>query len=512
MTTIEIRSELEREEPAGLTGDEATLDPQDWPALRALGHRMLDETLDWFATVRERPVWQELPSEVAGRLREPLPEAGVGAEEAYRRFANDVRPYPLGNVHPRFWGWVIGSGSPLGALAEMLAASVNPNVSGLRNSAVEVELQVIDWLKELVGYPREAGGLLTSGGSMANLLGLAVGLDAMAEFDLGRDGLTAAPRRMTLYASRETHFSVDKAVRLLGLGRDALRKIPVDGDYRIDLATLGATIAADREAGFHPFLVVGNAGTVGTGAFDDLAALADLAAEERLWLHVDGAFGVFANAVPELAHLTRGLERADSLAFDLHKWLHTPIEAACVLVRDAAAQRRAFATAATYVSGLERGPSHEGMRLADRGPQLTRGFRALKIWLEFQAHGAALYRRLVAQNVAQARDLAAMVSAAPDLELLAPVPLNIVCFRYRPSGAATAELDGLNRELLMRLQERGIAVPSHTVLDGHFVIRVCISNHRTRREDLELLVAEVRRLGAELVAAGERPAAGPAAS
>ncbi len=485
---------------AATAARERTLDPADWESLRALGHRMVDDMLGWTATVRDRPAWQAMPPAAVERVAAPLPEQGIGAEAAYERFLRDVRPWPLGNLHPRFWGWVIGSGSPLGALADFLASSFNPNVSGLASAAIPVEDQVLDWLKELVGFPATAGGLLASGGSMANTLGMAVAIDAMAEFDLADDGLSYAPRPMTLYASTETHNSVLKGARLLGLGRSALRKVPVDARYRIDLDALAASLRADRAAGCHPFLLVGNAGTVNTGAFDDLERLADFAAREKLWFHVDGAFGALAAAVPELAAKTRGMERADSLAFDLHKWMHAPIEAACILVRDAAAQRRAFVNDAAYLAALDRGPAHHGTRFADRGPQLTRGFRALKIWMELQAHGAGLYRELLTQNVEQAAALAALVEADPELELLAPVELNIVCYRFRPAGVEPARLDALNQEILLRLQERGIAVPSHTLLGGRFAIRVCIANHRTRREDLALLVAETKRLGAELLA------------
>ncbi len=478
----------------------STLDPEDWEELRRLGHRMVDDMFGWIASVRDRPVWREVPEEVEARFRAPLPARGVGAEQAYAEFLRDVRPYPLGNLHPRFWGWVIGSGSPLGALGDFLASSFNPNVSGLRSGAIAVEEQVLDWLKELLGFPPEASGLLTSGASMANVLGLAVGLDARAGFDLANLGVGAAPRPMTLYGSRETHSSVLKGVRMLGLGRRALRQIDVDERYRIDLVALRAAIRADREAGCHPVLLVGSAGTVNTGACDDLERLADLAAEEGLWFHVDGAFGAFAATVAALRALVRGMERADSLAFDLHKWMHAPIEAACILVRDAEAQRRAFVIEASYLSSLDRGPAHHGTRFADRGPQLSRGFRALKLWLELRARGADTYRALVARNVEQARRLATRVAADPELELLAPVELNIVCFRYCPAGVGAERLDALNRELLMRLQERGIAVPSHTLLGGRFAIRVCIANHRTRDEDLDLLVSEVKRLGAEVLA------------
>lgn len=483
---------------------EPTLDPADWGALRELGHRMVDDTLDRLATVRETPAWRPLPDAVRAEFRRPLPRQGAGEEAAYAAFRELVAPYPLGNTHPRFWGWVIGSGSPLGTLAEMLAAGFNANLSGLGNAGVEVEAQVLDWMKELLDYPRDASGLLTSGGSMANVLGLAVGLDAAARrrgIDLAGDGLAAAPRRLVLYGSRETHFSVDKAVRLLGLGRSAYRKLPVDGRYRLDLAALNEAIRADRAAGCEPFLVVGNAGTVNTGACDDLVAIAEIAARESLWFHVDGAFGAFARLVPETAPQVAGLERADSLAFDLHKWLHAPIEAACLLVRDAAAHRAAFQVGASYVTDLERGVAHDAMRYADLGPQLTRGFRALKIWMALAAYGADRHAAVVARNVAQARRLAALVDAEPELERLAPVDLNIVAFRYRGGAAADdPALDALNRELLMRLQERGHAVPSSTLLAGRFALRVCLANHRTRDEDLDFLVAKSLELGRELAA------------
>lgn len=487
---------------------ELTLDPADWGALRALGHRMLDDTLDRLERVRDEPAWRAVPDALLPDFRRPLPRAGIGEERAYEQFLSHVAPYPLGNGHPRFWGWVIGSGTPFGALAELVAAGFNANVSGLRTAAVQVEEQVLDWLKELLDYPAEASGLLTSGASMANVLGVAVGLDAAAHrlgFDLAGDGIAAAPRRLVLYGSRETHYSVDKAVRLLGLGRSAYRKLPVDARYRVDVAALEAAIRDDRAAGLEPFLVVGNAGTVNTGACDDLDRLADLCARERLWFHVDGAFGAFARAVPEVAGLVRGLERADSVGFDLHKWLHVPIEAACLLVRDADAHRRAFQVrGASYVSGFERGVAHDLMRFADLGPQLTRGFRALKIWMSLSAYGADRHAALVAQNIAQARRLETLVALRPELELMAPVDLNVVCLRYRGvtdtgRGYATPpDLDALNRELLMRLQERGHATPSSTVLDGRFALRVCLANHRTRDEDLRLLVEKCLELGAEL--------------
>lgn len=303
-----------------------------------------------------------------------------------------------------------------------------------------------------------------------------------------------------VYASRETHFSVGRAVRLLGLGDASLRSIPADADYRIDLEALERAIAADRAVGAQPALLVGNAGTVRTGAFDDLPALADLARREDLWLHVDGAFGALAALAPDLAPLTRGMERADSLAVDLHKWLHVPIDAGVVLVRDPAAHRATFGITGSYVGDLGGGVAVATNRFTDLGLQQSRSARAVKVWLSLKAHGVGAFGRMIRKNVEQARHLAALVRGNEHLELLAPAPLNIVCFRYRRAGMPEQALDDLNRRLLIALQERGIAVPSHTMIGDRFALRCAITNHRSRADDFDLLVRAVVELGEELAA------------
>jgi glutamate/tyrosine decarboxylase-like PLP-dependent enzyme len=488
---------------------EESLDPEDWTQLRALGHRMVDDMLSYLQTVAERPVWRTMPDEVRRALARPLPLEPEGEEAAYRDFCDLVLPYPLGNIHPRFWGWVNGTGTPLGALAEMLAATLNPNVAGFDQAAALVERQVVDWLKEMLGYPKGASGLLVSGGSMANALALAVARNTRAGFDVRRDGVQqAGDRRLVLYASRQTHSSVQKGVELLGLGSAALCLLPVDAELRLDTAALESRLRDDRRRGLRPFCVIGNAGTVNSGAIDDLSLIADLCARESTWFHVDGAFGALAALAPGLRPRLAGMEKADSLAFDLHKWMYLPYEAGCLLVRRPDDHRNSFAVIPEYLTRIPGGPAAAESSFADLGIQLSRGFRALKVWMALKADGARKYGRLIQQNVDQAEYLAGLVRRSDVLELTAPAPLNIVCFRYKVPGRDDDALNELNRAILVRLQESGVALPSYTTLDGRFCIRVAITNHRTRRPDLDLLVAEVTRLGASL-AAGERRAPAP---
>ena len=473
------------------------LDPANWDEYRTLAHRMLDESLDYLRDVRQRPTWTPMPSEVRERLSsEPVPRTGLGDRAAYDDFVSLVRPYPNGNIHPRFWGWVMGTGTPQTAMADFLSSVVNPNLGGLEQAPVLVEKQVVKWSAELMGFPDTAGGILVSGGTMANVLGLAVARQHGAGFDIRAEGLQGDHPQLLVYASTEVHGWLKKACEFLGLGNAAFRRVPVNADFEVDVAAMEAMIRADREAGHRPFCIIGTAGTVQTGATDDLGALADLAAREKLWFHVDGAFGAMARLSPETASVTKGMERADSLAFDLHKWGYLPFDIACLITREDRQLVETFSMQAAYLASDTRGlMAQSGIYFADRGIELTRSFKALKAWMMFRATGVELLGQHIARNVRQARYLERLVKAHPELELLAPVPLNIVNFRFIRPGADDEMLNTLNRRILADLQEEGIAVPSGTMISGRYAIRVAISNHRSRDDDFEALVDAVVRIG-----------------
>jgi glutamate/tyrosine decarboxylase-like PLP-dependent enzyme len=456
---------------------------------RALGYRAVDLLADQFAALPDAPARRALPEAFRrDLLDQPLPQAGRSPEELLEAVASRILPYPMGNSSPRFFAWVNSPAAPLAVLAELLAAGMNASVAGGDHAATYVEHAVLGWLKQLVGYPADSGAILASGGSVANLIGLAAMRFGHAQGQVRAQGLAGETAPMVVYTSVQGHSCLEKAVELLGIGHDHLRKVAVDAEYRMDVGQLRAAIAADRAAGLRPVCVAASAGTVNTGAIDPLDAIADLCAEEGLWFHVDGAYGGVGVLAEQTAGLYAGMERADSLAIDPHKWLYVPVECGCAFVRDAQAMRDTFSLVPPYLRDDTSLPW-----FAEFGVQQTRGFRALKLWMALQQIGAQGYRELIGRDIALARALQAKIGRRPDFELLAAGPLSVTCFRYAPPG--THDLDSLNRRLLDLVQREGQVFLTSTQLDGKLALRACIVNFRTTEADLDVLLEVLAEAG-----------------
>lgn len=471
-----------------------TLDPADWNGAGEVAHGIVDFAVAHLRDVRERPVWREMPPRVRAAFDAPLPQGPTPLPDVWREMRDTLFPYPMGNVHPRFWAWYMGNSNFTGALADFLAAIQGSNLGGGDHAAVHLDQQVVAWCKQIAGFGRSAGGTLVGGGSEANLIGLTVARNVKAGMDVREFGVAAIDKPLGFYGSDQVHNCHRKAMESLGLGNRALRRIETDAELRIDISALSSAIARDRRAGIRPACVIANAGTVNSGAIDDLKALAALAAEEELWLHVDGCIGALIAIAPASRHLVDGLERADSIALDPHKWLHAPFDVGCALIRDGEALGAAFATTPEYLESAPRGLA-AGQWLHEFGMQTSRGFRALKVWMAIKEHGIERFGRLIDRNIAQARYLSRQIVAHPRLRLMSPTSINIVCFRYESDGMDEQDLKTLNTEIMMRLQETGVAVISDTVLRGRHCLRAAICNHRTQRGDLDLLVRQVVRLG-----------------
>jgi glutamate/tyrosine decarboxylase-like PLP-dependent enzyme len=458
--------------------------------LRRLGRLTVEAVAEQRASLLARPVFGKV-GDKARLFDEPLPETGQPFEEVLAFVRENILPHPFGNSHPRFFAFINATADPVGTLADYLASTLNPNCWGGDHAAIHVEDRVVRWLAEIVGLPAGAEGILTSGGSMANFTCLAAARSALTPGNVREEGMGAAGRaRIVVYASDQVHNCVDKAVDLLGIGRRQLRKIPTDERFRMRIDALSAAVAADRSAGLLPAIVVGNAGTVNTGAIDPLEEIADLCEREGLWFHVDGAYGAMATTSPKLRPLFKGLERARSVATDPHKWLYVPYEAGAALVREPGRLGEAFRRPAEYLVQDSESPVIGPVQFNDRGPELSRSFKALKVWMGLKVHGRSGYAASIENDIALARFLADEVERRESFELLAEPVLSIVNFRYRPRATALddAALDALNRRIVNRLVGSGGFFLAPTVLKGRVAMRVCIVNFRTTRDDLVALL------------------------
>lgn len=473
---------------------------------REVGHGLVDRIADFMETLSKRPVTRgRTPSEIRDVLGNAgLPEDGMDAGRLLDEAATTLFDHSLFNGHPRFWGYITSSAAPIGALGDLLAASVNPNVGAfdIAPVATEIEAQTVRWIAEMIGYPTDCGGVLVSGGNMANFVGFLAGRKAQASWDIRTDGLPSDGRRMRAYVGAGTHTWIQKAADLFGLGTDAIRWIPTDTDGRIDTTTLEREIAADRHAGDEPFLVVGTAGSVGTGSVDPLSRIAKICRREKLWFHVDGAYGAMAAVLPDAPEELRNLAVADSIALDPHKWLYSPLEAGCTLVRDPRSLVGAFSFHPDYYLFDTHG-SEQGNNFHEFSLQNSRGFRALKVWLALRQVGRSGYERMIGDDVELARALHGFAGAHDEIETHT-LNLSISTFRFVPEDLSdtaadeTEYLNTLNREVLVRLQKSGEAFVSNAVLDGIFVLRACIVNFRTTLDDVRALPEIVARLGREV--------------
>lgn len=462
--------------------------------LRQAGRLAADVTADHLAGIGDRPVWRPVPEHDHDWLsRQELPAAGRPLSDLVHDVRTRILPYPMGNGHPRFFGWVNSAPSPAGVLVAPLAAALNPSCAGGDHAGVLLEHTVLRWLADLVGFPhRPGGGLLTSGASMATVIALAAARQRAADragVDVRADGLYGlAP--MVMYVSAEGHSCLRKAAELLGLGSRQVRVVPVDDGFRMDVDALRVLVSRDARAGLRPFCVAASAGTVNTGAVDPLDGIADVAAEHGMWFHVDGAYGALGVLADGAAAAYAGMARADSLAMDPHKWLGVPVDSGCVLWRDPALTRATFSLVPAYLrDGQEGGLGW----FSEYGPEQTRPFRALRVWATMSHLGRDGVVRLVGTTVRRAHTLAAMITAAADFELLAPVGASIVAFRHRPAGQDDLDdLDEVNRRIPAAVQHRGRAFLTGTRLAGVEALRACLLNPATTDDDLALLLDEIR--------------------
>jgi aromatic-L-amino-acid/L-tryptophan decarboxylase len=459
------------------------------------GNSVIQLMADYLGGLRDHKVYRHTSSrEIRDSLDSALPTKGIDFDALLNVFRENIIPFSRQNAHPRMFGYVQSPGTPLGAFADLLASTLNANLTVWRSAPAPVELErlTIDWIRKILGFNAEAGGLFVSGGSMANLAALAA----------ARQTKDDSSGRLRIYASTETHFSIPKAAALLGIGRESVRFVTVDECFKIRVDDLVAKITADLEAGYIPFCVVANAGTVNTGAVDPLAEIREVADRFQLWMHVDGSYGAFAILAESARKLFEGMERADSIALDPHKWLFLPVDVGCVIYRAPEIARAAFAHEAEYtrIIGQE---ADEAFAFWDYGPELSRRFRALKVWMLLKGVGLDSLGEAIESNLACARHLESMVRASDDFEMVAPIELSIFCFRHVPAqlrNGSPQAIDAFNERLLIALQRDGSSYLSNATLGDRFALRGCVLNYRTTLRDMEILLDDLRRVARSLPA------------
>ena len=482
--------------------DDNPLDPSS-DEIRRAGHLAVEEMASYLGAIRERRLYPHTSAQqIRAQLDRELPQDGASFEQLLGTFRDVLLPNSRHNGHPRMFGYVQAPGTAAAAIADLLASTLNANLTAWRSApaAVELERLTIDWIKQMIGFDPAAGGLFVSGGSMANFAALAAARRARAPADFTRNGAQSLKQAMRIYVSEETHHSVAKAATLLGIGRENVRHVSVDERFRIRLDELERMTSDDLRDGHLPFCIVANAGTVNTGACDPLRAMSDLARRFGLWLHVDGSYGGFATLAPSAHDLFDGIEQADSISLDPHKWLYLPADCGCVLYRDPNTARATFAHDAEYTRVISQ-EADEAFAFWDYGPELSRRFRALKVWMTLKAVGLRAFSEAIEKDLACARYLESLVRRSDDFEMLAPVELSIFCFRHLPSHLRDAndeQLDAWNERLLVELQRDGSSFLSNARIDGKFALRGCVLNYRTTLDDIEILLADLRRIASRL--------------
>jgi aromatic-L-amino-acid/L-tryptophan decarboxylase len=481
-----------------MTDKELTLDPEQWSEMRRLGHQMVDDMMNYLENVSNTPVWKSMPDKTKKYFEQSVPLDGSNVEDVYEEFKENILPFTQGNIHPKYFAWIQGSGTPLTALADFLASTMNPNASIGDHAARYVDSQIIEWMKQILNFPSDGSGIILSGSSMANITALTVARNQKINENIRKEGIKLTEELPIIYCSTETHNCIQKAVEIIGLGSNSLRRIEVNSNYCIDVQKLKKQIEFDIESGLRPICIIGNAGTVNTGAIDPLEEMLEISRKYDLWFHIDGAYGALAKLSDLYCNSLKAIELADSVAFDLHKWLHVPYDVGCVLFKDKKAHHDSFVVTQNYLQQKTRGLSGGIETTNNYGFELSRGFKALKVWMTLKEHGVQKFAKLIEQNIYQAKYLEKLVLLNTNLELVAPVSLSIVCFRYTRVSVSDNELNEINKEIVILLQEKGLAAPSSTFLLGKYVIRVCIVNHRTTLGDIEKLIENIISIGNQL--------------